>query len=222
MVTARQVNIDRRVDFDAGIAPVANRGSRALGIGIAEFAAGAAGARDEASADFESSLPLAPAPQSPPSPAQHCRRARLISADSARPSGEYRRRPNRVRFSPVRASDRRSPCRAASDTPIQFRPCCFCLCTPICAMRSNMGRGTSASDGTRVNACPSFSSTSTRNFSIPMPSMTYFSRALSRLVRSPRSMKTRTMASAILVASAGLTMMQLLSAKAPWRNPCGR
>ena len=84
---------------------------------------------------------------------------------------------------------------SGSATPIQFRPSCFCWCTPICAMRSNAGRGASASGGTRVKAWPSFSSTSTRNFSMPMPSMTYFRRALSRLVRSPRSMKTRTMAS---------------------------
>ncbi len=48
---------------------------------------------------------------------------------------------------------------------------------------------------------------------MPMPSMTYFSRALSRLVRSPRSMNTRTMASATLVASAGLTMMPVSLAK---------
>ena len=74
-------------------------------------------------------------------------------------------------------------------------------------MRSKAGRGAKASAGTRVKAWPSFSSTRARNFSIPMPSMTYFSRALSRLVRSPVSMNTRTMASATLVASAGLTMM---------------
>ena len=51
---------------------------------------------------------------------------------------------------------------------------------------------------------------------MPMPSSTYFSRALSRLVRSPRSMNTRTMASATLVASAGLTMMPVSLAKSLW------
>ena len=51
---------------------------------------------------------------------------------------------------------------------------------------------------------------------MPMPSMTYFSRALSRLVRSPVSMNTRTMASATLVASAGLTMMPVSLAKSLW------
>ena len=51
---------------------------------------------------------------------------------------------------------------------------------------------------------------------MPMPSMTYFNRAFSRLVRSPRSMKTRTMASDTLVASAGLTMMPVSVAKSLW------
>ena len=58
--------------------------------------------------------------------------------------------------------------------------------------------------GTRASLRPSFSSTSARNFSMPMLSSTYFSRALLRLVRSPWSMKTRTIASATLVASARL------------------
>src|SRR4029453_10253725 len=84
------------------------------------------------------------------------------------------------------------------------------------AMRSNAGRGESASGGTRVKGWPSRSSTSVRNLSCPIPSSTYFSRALLRLVRSPRSMKMRTMASDTLVASAGLTMMSPYFAKFLW------
>ena len=38
-----------------------------------------------------------------------------------------------------------------STTPIQCRPFCFCGCTPICAPRSNAGRGASASAGTRTS-----------------------------------------------------------------------
>ena len=47
-------------------------------------------------------------------------------------------------------------------------------------------------------------------------SMTYLSRALLRSVRSPWSMKTRTMASATLVASAGLTTTPVSCAKSLW------
>src|ERR1700730_8338724 len=34
---------------------------------------------------------------------------------------------------------------SGSTTPIQFKPSCFCPCTPMCAMRSNAGRGAIAS-----------------------------------------------------------------------------
>ena len=84
-----------------------------------------------------------------------------------------------------------------SATPTQFRPLCFCGCTPIWASLSKVGRGAIASAGTRCSGWPSFSSTAFRNFSKPQASSTYFSRALLRLVRSPCSMKTRTIASAI-------------------------
>ena len=50
----------------------------------------------------------------------------------------------------------------------------------------------------------------------PMASSTYFIRALLRLVRSPWSMNTRTMASATLVASAGLTITPVSRAKSLW------
>ncbi len=80
-------------------------------------------------------------------------------------------------------------------------------------MRSNAGRGASASGGTRVNGRPNRSSTVVMNLSTPMPSRTYLRRALSRLVRSPVSMNTRTMASATLVASSGRTMMPVSLAK---------
>ena len=55
-----------------------------------------------------------------------------------------------------RASARRSSCRPAATTPIQFRPSCFCGWTPIWAIRSKAGRGASASGGARVRAWPSF------------------------------------------------------------------
>ena len=100
-----------------------------------------------------------------------------------------------------------------STTPIQFKPGCFCGCTPIWAARSKAGRGSSASPGTRSSLRPSFSSTSASTFSSPRRSMTYLSRALVRSVRSPWSMNTRTMASATLVASAGFTTTPVSRAK---------
>ena len=51
---------------------------------------------------------------------------------------------------------------------------------------------------------------------MPMRSMTYLSRALLRSVRSPWSMKTRTIASATLVASAGRTTTPVSRAKSRW------
>ncbi len=72
-----------------------------------------------------------------------------------------------------------------STTPMKFRPSCFCACTPIWATRSTGGRGASASGGTRSRVRPSFSSLSATTLSMPRRSMTYLSRALLRLVRSP-------------------------------------
>ena len=95
-------------------------------------------------------------------------------------------------------------CRPEARRRSSSAPPASARCTPICAQRSKAGRGATASAGTRVSLRPSFSSTAARNFSKPQASSTYFSRALLRLVRSPCSMKTRTMASATFVASFGL------------------
>ena len=206
-MAAGDVDVERRLDVDARLAPVADLGGMALGVRRRKPAAGIAGAGDQPGADLRGF------DRKPDLLDRGDRKLDIVvgarpgSAGSARPSAGYRRRRDPARSWRARASDRRSPCRAAATTPIQFSPSCFCLCTPICAMRSNAGRGASASGGTRVKGWPSRSSTRARNFSCPMPSSTYFSRALLRLVRSPRSMKTRTMASDTLVASAGLTMM---------------
>jgi hypothetical protein len=52
MVAAGQVDIQRRVDFDPRLAPVANFGGVALGIGRRELAAGIAGTGDQPGADL--------------------------------------------------------------------------------------------------------------------------------------------------------------------------
>ena len=148
---------------------------------------------------------------------RHSRRARPGSAGSARPSGGYRRRRDPARFWRGRASARRSPCRAAATTPIQFRP--GLLLRVHADMRHAVERrprrqrfGRHAGEGLAELLLDQRRGTCR----CPMPSSTYFSRALRRLVRSPRSMKTRTMASATLVASAGLTMMPVSLAKSLW------
>ena len=51
MVAAGEVDVERRVDVDARLAPVADFGGMALGVGGREFAAGIAGAGDQAGAD---------------------------------------------------------------------------------------------------------------------------------------------------------------------------
>ena len=56
---------------------------------------------------------------------------------------------------------------SGSATPIQFKPSCFCLCTPICAMRSNgRPRRKRLCRHARERRRPSCSSTSTRNLSM--------------------------------------------------------
>ena len=60
--------------------------------------------------------------------------ARPKSKGSATPSGEYRHRRDRARSWRGRASAQQVSLPIGSTTPIQFRPPCFCSCTPICAM----------------------------------------------------------------------------------------
>ena len=185
MVAAGEMDVERRVDVDPRLAPVADLGGVALGVGGGELAAGIAGAGDQAGADLRG-LDRKPdrfdgGDGKRDILVAHARDQKVLPDRQA----DFAVAEIAARSWPARASARRSACRAAATTPIQFRPSCFCLCTPICAMRSKAGRGASASAGTRVKAWPSFSSTSARNFSMPMPSSTYFSRALSRLVRSP-------------------------------------
>ena len=115
--------------------------------GGGEPAAGSAGAGDEAGADRASPAWRGRAPRSRPRRARPCRPARRRSAGSARPSGGYRRRRDRARSSRARASASTVILPTGSTTPIQFRPACFCGCTPICAVRSNAGRGATASAG---------------------------------------------------------------------------
>ena len=85
MMAAGQMDVDRRVERDARFAPARDLLGMALGVGGGEFAAGIAGAGDEAGADrigldgkAERLDPLAAPPRAFPS-------ARRKSAGSARP-----------------------------------------------------------------------------------------------------------------------------------------
>ena len=52
MVAAGEMDVDRRLDRHPRVAPVRDPGGGALGVGIAELAAGAAGAGNQPGADF--------------------------------------------------------------------------------------------------------------------------------------------------------------------------
>ena len=52
MMAAGDVDVERRVDVDARLAPVADLGGMALGVGRREPAAGIAGAGDQPGADL--------------------------------------------------------------------------------------------------------------------------------------------------------------------------
>src|SRR5258708_12746808 len=52
MVAAGHMDVERRLDIDARLAPVADLGGMKLGVGRREFAAGIAGAGDQPAADF--------------------------------------------------------------------------------------------------------------------------------------------------------------------------
>ena len=143
-------------------------------------------------------------------------RRRRRSADSARPSAADRRRR-------VRAAIAASPRICATDirptgttTPIQFSP-------PASAGERRYARCDRTRDAAQARQAPrdrifgrAFPRAARRNFSTPMASSTYFSRALVRSVRSPCSMKTRTTASATLQASFGCTSTPVSRAKSWW------
>ena len=219
VVAAGQVDVDRRIERQPRLDMRRDRLGRALGVGGGELAALCCRCRK----------PARPAAASPwcarPSASMAAIAAsRLLvayageNAGSARPSAGYRRRrtPARLRASP-------SICAAViwplgSTTPIQLSPGCFCRWTPICASRSGRGRSLMQSSGMRASGRPSRSSTAATNFSKPQASSRYLSRALLRSVRSPWSMKMRTIASATSRRLLGLQV----DARSAGRNPCAR
>ena len=201
VMAAGDVDVERRVDVDARFAPVADLGGMALVLNAA---------------NRQPALPVQAI-----SPARICEAPTaspifLIAAiasstfpsatpgirSSARPSAGYRRRRGPARSLPAAhliAGD--FPAQRYAD-PVQSRLLLLvrryapCGRTPAAAARfRHAGEGF---------AEPLLDQR--EKLVVPMPSSTYFSRALLRLVRSPRSMKTRT-TSDTLVASAGLTMM---------------
>ena len=127
MVAAGEMDVERRVDVDARLAPVADLGGMALGVGGRELAAGIAGAGDQAGADLRGFDRKPDLLRSRRSPARHSRRARPRSAGSARPSGGYRRRrgPARSLQAPhLLAGDLAERQRDAD--PVQARPASAC------------------------------------------------------------------------------------------------
>ena len=152
--------------------------------------------------------------------------ARRRSAGSARRSGGYRRR--HVARDVGEAAHLRGgqlADRQHDADPVQALPA-SARCTPIWASAVEGRARLRARPPARGSAArPSFSSTAARNLSKPQASSTYFSRALLRSVRSPCSMKTRTMASATAVASlrlddhAGVAGEILVAGDAAEREP---
>ena len=170
-----------------------------------ELAAGRAGAGDEPGPQRIGAPVEAERLDRAPWPLRPCRRRRRRSAGSATPSGADRRRRSRARSPRRRASGRRSfgrpaaPRRSSSSRPAPGDGRRY-------AQRDRpAGAAAIAVAATRVSGRPSLASTAARNFSMPQPSSTYLSRALVRSVRSPLSMKTRTIASATAVHSSGST-----------------
>ena len=217
MVAAGEVDVDRPVELDARLAPARDLLGVALGVGGGELAAGVAGAGDEAGADRarlgrEAELldrgfrERRACSSGTPEISRFCQTVRRISP-SPRSAGRSRR---------ARASAPASACRPAAPRRSS--------CRPVLLLRDARRYGPpvehrprrNASAGTRTSLRPSLSSTSARYLSKPKASSTYFSRALLRLVRSPWSMKTRTMASATSVASSGFTITPVSRAKSLW------
>ena len=126
MVAAGQMNVDRRVERDARLAPLRDLFGMALGVGGGEFAAGVAGAGDQAAADRVGLDGEAERLDLLFGGVDLSQSARRRSAGSARPSGGYRRRRNSRATSarPRICATVRRP--TGTTTPIQFRPSCFC------------------------------------------------------------------------------------------------
>ena len=85
MMTAGQMNVDRRVERDARFAPARDLLGMALGVGGGELAAGIAGAGDQAGADGIGLDGKAERLDALLRRRQLLRSARRRSADSARP-----------------------------------------------------------------------------------------------------------------------------------------
>ena len=85
MMAAGEMDVDRRVERDARLAPRGDLLGVLLGVGGREAAAGRAGAGDEPGADRRRLRRRARAPRSRPRRARPCRPARRRSAGSARP-----------------------------------------------------------------------------------------------------------------------------------------
>ena len=164
MVTAGQMDIDRRVERDARLAPARDLFGMAFGVGGGEFAAGIAGAGDEAGAngvglDRETERldrALAPAPA--------FRSERRRSADFARPSAADRRRRIRARSRQARASARPTSGRPArrrrssSARPASARECRYGRCG------RRLGAAPRAPGTARSSLRPSFSSSKADEF----------------------------------------------------------
>ena len=190
MMTAGQMNIDRRVERNAGFAPARDLLGVALGVGGGKLAAGIAGAGDEAGADgvgldgkaerFDALLRLrellgrhAGDQQILPD-----REAQIAVAELARDRGKS-----------VHLRDRHPPDRHDDADPVRAPPASGR--ERRYARYDRRPAAAPTRPGTaRSNLRPSLSSSRPTNFSMPMASSTYFSRALVRSVRSPCSMKT--------------------------------
>ena len=185
-MAAGEMDVDRRVERDARLAPARDLLGVALGVGGGELAAGIAGAGDEAGADrvgldgqaerFDLRLArLRALSVGTPEISRFCQTVSRIS-----PSPRSRATSARPR---ICATVRRP---TGTTTPIQLQP--VLLLRVNADMRGARERRAAAPArrARRGRACGrAFPPSAPRNFSTPILSSTYFSRALVRSVRSP-------------------------------------
>ena len=132
MMAAGEMDVHRRVELDARLAPARDLLGMALGVGGGEPAAGVAGAGDQAGADRArlggkaERLDRAPRPAATLSAGtpEISRFCQTVSRISPSPRSLRDLRPARASASPVSLP-------TGSTTPIQFKPVCFCACTPM-------------------------------------------------------------------------------------------
>ena len=166
MMAAGEMDVDRAVELDTRLAPCARSPRRAAW--CRRRRSGSRHCRCRRRGRRGSSVALVDRPSA----------SIAASASSSLSSGtpeisRFCQTVRRISPSPSRCGDRRRARASApavslptgSTTPIQFRPACFCGCTPICAARSNAGRGAIASGGTRVELARRASPRSARGIS---------------------------------------------------------